>query len=125
MAPNQRRSWLAAPAPLQYARADNNSQFLAQVTNPKVFVIASKQQRALALPRPGRSAAGFDRIPSESHDPVGLASWRLSGVPDSFHDLPVRIPQGDMAGSIAVRSRKEECGVDPAVFDEVSRGACL
>jgi hypothetical protein len=42
-----------------------------------------------------------------------------------FHDLPVRIPQGDMAGSIAVRSRKEECGVDPVVFDEVSRGACL
>src|SRR5271166_3860214 len=63
MAPNQRRSWLAAPAPLQYARADNNFQFLARVTNPKVFVIASKQQRALALPRPGRSAAGFDRIP--------------------------------------------------------------
>jgi hypothetical protein len=32
----------------------------------------------------------------------------------------------DMAGSIAVRSRKEEVwGVDPVVFDEVSRGACL
>jgi hypothetical protein len=40
-APNKRRSWLAAPAPLQYARADNDAQFLAQVTNPKVFVIAS------------------------------------------------------------------------------------
>src|SRR5271165_1271846 len=40
-APNKRRSWLAAPAPLQYARPDNNSQFLAQVTNPQAFVIAS------------------------------------------------------------------------------------
>src|SRR5271157_6335135 len=36
MSPDKRRSWLAAPAPLQYARADKNSQFLAQVTNPQV-----------------------------------------------------------------------------------------
>ena len=41
-APNKRRSWLAAPAPLQYARPDNNSKFLAQVTNPQAFVNASQ-----------------------------------------------------------------------------------
>jgi len=40
-APNKRRSWLAAPAPLQYARADNDDQFLAQVTEPQVLVNAS------------------------------------------------------------------------------------
>jgi hypothetical protein len=36
----QRRSWLAVPAPLKYARPDNDAQFLAQVTNPQVFVNA-------------------------------------------------------------------------------------
>ena len=28
----------------------------------------------------GKSAAGFDLISSENHEPVGLDPWRLSGV---------------------------------------------
>jgi hypothetical protein len=35
-----KQAWVLA-LPQQYARADNNSRFLAQVANPQAFVIAS------------------------------------------------------------------------------------
>ena len=44
---------------------------------------------------------------------------------EEIKDEILTLSRGDMAGSIAVRSRKEECEIGPVVFDEVSRGACL
>src|SRR5208282_5566812 len=55
-APNKRRSWLAAPAPLQYARADQNSQFLAQVTNACGFVTCARNWRLALDARVGKVA---------------------------------------------------------------------
>src|SRR5260370_42078487 len=75
----------------------------------------------------GASARGGGSSPGRPNPPPGKAHERLSLFTHDFARRLTRCrrinPGRDMAGSIAVRSRKEECEVDPVVFDEVSRGA--
>src|SRR5208337_1968532 len=72
-APNKRRSWLAAPAPLQYARADQNSHFLAQVTNPQAFVTCARNWRLVLNRRAENVALPTTRSNSTC---CAASSWR-------------------------------------------------
>src|SRR5271166_3674083 len=73
-APNKRRSWLAAPAPLQYARADQNSHFLAQVTNPQAFVTCARKWRLVLNTRAENVALPTTRSNSTC---CAASSWRV------------------------------------------------